>query len=563
VLKRAGWFACGAVALWYFFAWTLLRPLADAPVADSWLYGEAVRRFLQTGEVRFAGYTQAMPIAQVYYGVAWARLFGGGSASLEIADVILAALGAMLFYALARRCGAPPIASLIATGCLVGNPCYMFLSFSFMTEVPFLMLLIGTNVAFAYAEGRFEAPWMWLAAIVAVVCFLVRPFAAMTIIGCVTAILLFSSGFLEEHPFDLMRLVRGLFPFAVASAACSGVWLWQTVVNPRPWDLERTLGHFGFFFQVPISTYLRAGMLGPLIYLGSVLSPIALLQFMGERWRQTVAWAGAILGAMLFLNWIDRNMPVSPEYSCFGGWDNVMILRGLPNRFYWGDSWQYFWLALGSFGAAGLIVAARGIVPKLGRAASAVMIAGLVYWLSTIPLWFFNDRYYVVLVPAGCLLLALSPWPRLKLAPVAAAVMTAALAMISLGGTYAYQRGLSAVIGMRDALEREGVPRSAIDAGYSLNGNDLYRYPKHGIDSMKLESGIPMITSPRVVEYTLASAPIAGTEIVSRFKWPGPFGLGSRQLYVLKRARPPRNVPAATPSANQLAPPSGGGPGMM
>ena len=547
-MKRAGWLACGGVALWYLLAWAMLRPLAEAPVADSWLYGEAVRRYLQTGEVRFAGYTQAMPIAQVYYGAAWARIFGGGSASLEIADVMLAALGAMMFYALARRCGAAAIPSLIATGCLLGNPCYNFLSFSFMTEIPFLMLVIAVNLAFAEGEGRFEAIWMWLAAVLSVLCFMIRPFAAMTVLGCVAAIVIFGSGVLREHPFDLMRMVRGLFPFAVASAVCVGIWFWQTVVNPRPWDLERNLNHFGFLFQVPITTYLRAGVLGPLIYLGTVLSPIALLQFIGGQRRQTIAWAVAIFASTLVLSFVDHQLPVSPEYSCFGGWDNVMILRGLPNRFYWNGGWQYFWMALGSAGAAGLIVAARELIPRLTRASSAIMIAAIIYWLAIVPLWFFNDRYYVVMVPAGCLLLALAPWPKLRVAPMLAGALTLVLMMMSLGGTYAYQRGLLAVTAARDALEREGVRRSAIDAGYSLNGNDLYRYPKHGIDSMKLEAGIPMITSPGVDEYTLASAPIEGTQIVSRFSWPGPFGLGSRELYVVKKTRPHPAIAAPTKS---------------
>jgi len=61
----------------YSFALWILHPLTDAPVVDSWLYGSAVRRFLRTGEMRFAGFTQDMPIAQVYYGVAWSHAFGG------------------------------------------------------------------------------------------------------------------------------------------------------------------------------------------------------------------------------------------------------------------------------------------------------------------------------------------------------------------------------------------------------------------------------------------------------------------------------------------------------
>jgi hypothetical protein len=66
---------------------------------------------------------------------------------------------------------------------------------------------------------------------------------------------------------------------------------------------------------------------------------------------------------------------------------------------------------------------------------------------------------------------------------------------------------------------------------------------------MQLESGIPMITSEKVGEYTIASEPIAGTEVVRRLKWPGPFGLGHRYLYLVKKrvaagGNPPSAIPA-------------------
>ena len=91
-MRRAGSAAAAAVIGWYVFALWILHPLTDAPVVDSWLYGSAVRRFLRTGEIRFAGYTQAMPVAQVFYGVGWSRAFGGNSVSLEMSVVILAVL---------------------------------------------------------------------------------------------------------------------------------------------------------------------------------------------------------------------------------------------------------------------------------------------------------------------------------------------------------------------------------------------------------------------------------------------------------------------------------------
>ncbi|MGC1398119.1 hypothetical protein, partial [Candidatus Binatus sp.] len=298
--------------------------------------------------------------------------------------------------------------------------------------------------------------------------------------------------------------------------------------------------------------YLRAGVLGPALYLGTVLSPLAILQLTTPRWRRVVMGGAGIFAAAMFLMWMDNRMPATPEYSCFGGWHNVLILRGQANRFSWDSDWQYAFLLLASFGAAGFLAALAGIFRTLGRSAAAILIAATIYWLATIPLWFYNDRYYLVLVPAGAIVMALAPLPRRRLVMAAGFAMTFAMGLMSLGGTYAYQRGMAAILATRNELERKGVPRSAIDAGYALNGEDLYRYPKHGIDTMKLEAGIPMITSEKVGEYTIASEPIAGMEVVERLEWPGPFGLGHRYFYLVKTpAAHDGNPPTAAPAAPQ------------
>jgi len=104
------------------------------------------------------------------------------------------------------------------------------------------------------------------------------------------------------------------------------------------------------------------------------------------------------------------------------------------------------------------------------------------------------------------------------------------------------------VIAARDALERAGVTRPEIDAGYSPNGADLYRFADEGEDSLERESGIPMITSGALDEYTIAAAPIAGTEIMRRFDWPGVCGFGRRDLYVLRRVDRPSTPGQSSPS---------------
>src|SRR5258708_6174820 len=135
-MRGARWYASALIAGWYAFAIALLHPLADAPVADSWLYGAAVRRYMHTGEIRFAGFTQAMPVGQVIYGAAWARAFGADAISLELSMVVLAIFCGVVFHALLQRIGARPWRAIAATGLLICNPCFTFLSFSFMTEIP-------------------------------------------------------------------------------------------------------------------------------------------------------------------------------------------------------------------------------------------------------------------------------------------------------------------------------------------------------------------------------------------------------------------------------------------
>jgi hypothetical protein len=549
--KRAGTGHVGLVAVaaivgWYVFEFAILLPLTDAPVVDSWLYAAAVRRFLRTGEIHFPGYTQAMAVAQVVYGAAWGRVFGANAVSLEISIAILAVACCAMFHALLRKCGARNWQALAATGLLVCNPCFTFLSFSFMTEIPFLTMLIAAHLAFANADGERPQRWLWLAAALAVVDFLVRPFGAMAIAGCVGAIVLYNSRLFGARRFsrrsrvlDPSQLFRLLAPFAVALLACAWIWIWLTVLSPKPWDLQRDENHFAWLLRVPLASYLRAGVLGPLLYLGTVLAPMALLQLATPRWRRVAGCGGAIFASALLLMQIDDHLPVTPEYSCFGGWHNVLLLRGMSNRFFWTSGWQYGFLALGSFGAAGLIAAFADTYLRMRRAAAAAVISAMVYWAATIPLWFYNDRYYLVLVPAGAIVLALSRLPRSRVVVSAASAMTLAMGLMALGGTYSYQRGLEVIVATRNALEREGVPRSAIDAGYSLNGEDLYRYPKHGIETMKLEEGIPMITSQKIDEYTLASEPIPGTDVVKRMQWPGPFGFGHRYIYLLKKSAAP------------------------
>jgi len=548
-MRRGGAVAVGMVVEWYALALALLHPLADGPVADSWIYDEAVRWFRATGEIRFPGFTETMPVAQVIYGAGWGSIFGTSAVSLDLANAFLGIVAALLMYALAIRCGARQWQALAAAGLLFCNPCYLFLSFSFMSEIAFLTALLGSHLAFANAEGERQGPYLWLSASLAVVAFAVRPFGGAAILGSIGAILIYDTKQPIRSRTSIIQIASRLTPFVFAVLGCALIWIWLTVMRPPPWKLAQREANFAHLFEVPLREYLRMGVLGPLLYLGIVLSPIALLRVASKNTGRILALAGGIFIATLILVRAGIQHPSTPEMSCFGGWSNALILRGMPNRFEWQGAWRYAFMLLGSIGGAGLISAAIEVIPKLARASAAVLLTAGIYWAAMIPLWFFNDRYFLLLLPAGALILALAPLPKNLPTQIATLAMTAAMGLLSLGGGYSYQRGLAAVMAARDMLEKSGIKRSAIDAGYELNGLELYRFARPGGEPVPEEAEIPMITSATVEEYTIAARPFPGTEIVGKISSPGPFGLGSREMYVVRRIHHEKNAPSGNSGA--------------
>lgn len=527
----AGLAACAMVLGWYLVVYLIIRPLADASVVDSWVYSHAVDIFMRDGSIRFAGYSQATPALQVLYGAAWSRFFGAGYASLDVSVATLGALAALALYALLRRCGSSGGAAILATALMIANPCYLFMSFSFMTEIPFLALLIAAHLAFAQARND-DARWLWLSAFIAFLGFMIRPFAAAAIAGSVAAILVRDRAKISAD--WLRRMVRPLAPFAVGFVLCALGWIWLTRFNLKPWMLQQSEHKLNRFFDVSPFIYIGGGLIGPLFYLGVVLSPMAIPHLM-TSWRKGLALAAGLLAVALVSMRMAPRLPATPELSCFAGWRNALLLRGLPNTFSWDGSWtQWPAMVLAALGAAGFIMAACNLGRPIHRATIAVVITAAIYWMGMFPLWLFNDRYYLALIPAACLILALAPPPG-RSGRVIAVFGVIVLATISLAGVEEHQRGIEAITAIRDELLNSGVLRSDIDAGYALNGGDLYYESPEAVEHASMAPRIPMITSGELARYTIAGAPVDGTRIIRRVELRGALGCGNREIYLLER----------------------------
>ena len=69
-------------------------------------------------------------------------------------------------------------------------------------------------------------------------------------------------------------------------------------------------------------------------------------------------------------------------------------------------------MMLAAFAYPWIAIYAAHFFPRRAVNFQAVLITAGIYWAAMFPLWFFSDRYFLVLVPAAALLLALAPLPE-------------------------------------------------------------------------------------------------------------------------------------------------------
>ena len=204
-------------------------------------------------------------------------------------------------------------------------------------------------------------------------------------------------------------------------------------------------------------------------------------------------------------------------------------------------------------------LARRAIAAVVGQMASprGPLVVYLVAYLVLVNvLWFYNDRYALVLLPL-VVALALGHC-RQAAAPPHAWAALALFAVVAVVGTRDTLRFNQAVRDSWQSLVDSGVPPSDIDAGYVWTGWVLYAHPEN-------LAGGPH-RRRRAVDHVEASAPVhpreggdrglrrrPGSDLERRRTWPGP-----DRLFILKQrpSRGRRSRPASgetlrlTPSAN-------------
>jgi Dolichyl-phosphate-mannose-protein mannosyltransferase len=528
------WPAVLAIAAAFGAAWLLVGASADVPVIDDWVYAWSVEHLLTAGRLKVLDISAFYPIAQILWGAFFGRMAGFSFVALRLSTVTLSALGCAAVYLTLRELGCRRSTAILGAFALAFDPVYFALSFSFMTDVPFVSVSTMAMYWYVRAIRRDETTAVYAGCACALAAFLIRP------IGIVLP--------LTMAP-DLIRrrnwrtaLACGT-PLIITLMTMSALQIaLPRLFGPLDWAAIRR-DYLRWWFTVPMASYLRWNI--EVVFVSVFPFAPLLLACISDRRRAIAAGALAFLIAiacraalgsfvMPLLNGQTWSLHDIGARMMF---DGPIVLSGWTTRL------VPLVKSAGAMAVAALIVIA---IPRWRRpwtrGETVIVTLALLQLVSINALWLFNDRYYLVLGPVLAVLVAqaLDGSDRAQWVASAFVILWAGIAI---SGTRDMLAVNEAAAKAARELESEGIPPWEIDAGYANNGWRLYAHPEHLAPGANRRYEVPFVTSNRPTEYSIVNTPLPRSEIIRVVPLEHATWQSTRSLYIVRR-----------PAAGQPAP---------
>jgi len=530
----------------------LVDPRGDFPLNDDWVYGKAVQTFIEHGILRLPGYAAAPIVSQVIWGALFCKIFGFSFTVLRASTLASASIGTAVLYEILSFCRLPRRLALAGALTLLLNPVFFALSFSFMTDVPFLVFgLCGIWFILRTLDGGGKRS-------LAAALFFISAATLCRQVGLALA-LAFAAAYITRYGLRRRTLLDAALIVFVPIAALAGfeAILKATTGLPRYylskeaelWEQFRTRNWLELFFSPRQNTgsLLRRGFTA-LIYVGLFLVPVSAGLMPKEsrpkatfmRWAVICLIAG--LGSLGLLS-AKRAMPI------LGDGGNILINWGLgpqslrdaeldlPNV---PAAPAAFWLAVTALSSLGACLLAllsleplKALFARRDRFKDAVLVfsaVGAMTYFVPMGIAGFYDRYLLLLLPLTILFIGAG----------SRAPLGAARPCMTYGCLIGF--GLYAVAGTHDYLawnrcrwnalrlltERMGVPPERIDGGKEFNGwymyDDAYR-PLKAKSSYWVQDD----------EYVISFRVLAGYRPISELSFDRWLPPGKGEIYVLRR----------------------------
>lgn len=173
--------AVGAIVLGFILMVVLMPPVRSFALLDDWAYTQLAEHIVNGQGLMPSQYAQATLVFHSYWGAGFISLLDDTFTALAISTIVLSLTGALAFYAILRVLGFSAGLSGLGVAILTLNPFYLYLSYTYMTEVTFTAVMLVACLCYLLGmrEGESRIPpigWLALGGLFAAVAFLTRQF---------------------------------------------------------------------------------------------------------------------------------------------------------------------------------------------------------------------------------------------------------------------------------------------------------------------------------------------------------------------------------------------------
>ena len=442
----------------------------DFPLSDDWSYAHAVRALCVDGRLELLPWTGASLVLQAWYGAILCKLFGFSFVVLRTSTVAIAIAGALGFYLLAReyRVATPSLLALAAVTFGL-DPFYVNLAFTFMTDVPFLALLVWATLLYARGLGRADARTLVGGSLLCAAAILVRQHAIFVAAAAALTALVAAPALLRQRA--VLALAAGSAPVLALGA----YFCWLFFVHGAPAAVAIRLAESRAIDPVALADVAFRS----LAYLGLLLAPlvVGVAAVLWQRTRMLLAASTALVacGALVLLVRNGELMfYLSNTLYDFGVGPLTLrdtMFLGMRPPVHVGLPLAVPITIAAIAGAGSLLAACWAIALRRGNVraafaviATATMLAGSVVSQSNLYL----DRHVLPALPFAILvMISVAPRERPNLLAWA---LAAALGWYGLAGTHDYLAWNAARFAMLDELESAGEDSRRVDGGVEYNG---------------------------------------------------------------------------------------------
>lgn len=185
-------------------------PLHEFPLNDDVMYAEAVRTLLETGQLKLSPWVAPTLILQVAYGAVVSKLLTFSFTTLRLTTLVLSLVSTSSLYLFLRTLNLDRVLSLCGALTVALNPVYLNLSYTFMTDVPFIAFLLLSLICYAQGLTRNSHAGVLVGSVLATASLLIRQTGIILPVAASLSILFCSSGSRKSRRWYLVLLSSGL-----------------------------------------------------------------------------------------------------------------------------------------------------------------------------------------------------------------------------------------------------------------------------------------------------------------------------------------------------------------